>query len=82
MRKSAVLVLNPPLSLVIINYIFVQEGINATYCLSSFQGKKAQTYNNFRAVLLIGGGGGSEVPAVTGIAMPSFPPAPSQVAKP
>lgn len=58
MRKSAVLVLNPPLSLVIINYIFVQEGINATYRLSSFEVKKAQTCNNFCAVLLIGGGGG------------------------
>lgn len=56
MRKSAVLALNPPLSLVIINYIFVQEGIDATYCLSSFEVKKAQTCNNFCATLLIEGG--------------------------
>lgn len=65
MRKSAVLVLNPPLSLVIINYIFVQEGINATYCLSSFEVKKARTCNNFCAALLIEGG--SEVPVVAGV---------------
>lgn len=40
MKKSAVLALNPFLSQVIINYIFVQEGINATYCLSRFEGKR------------------------------------------
>jgi len=73
-RKSAVLVLNPPFSLVIINYIFVQEGINATYCLSSFEVKKAQTCNNFCAALLIEGG--SEVPAVAGVSK-GFPCPPS-----
>lgn len=46
MRKSAVLALNPFPSQVIIKYIFVQEGINATYCLSSLEGKKAWTCNN------------------------------------
>lgn len=84
MRKSAVLVLNPPLSLVIINYIFVQEGINATYRLSSFEVKKAQTCNNFCAVLLIGGGGGGRGKvsacgcwlAFPELSVPSFPPAP------
>lgn len=40
MRKSAVLALNPFLSQVIINHIFVQKGINATYGLSSFEGKR------------------------------------------
>ena len=84
MRKSAVLVLNPPLSLVIINYIFVQEGINATYCLSSFEVKKAQTCNNFCAVLLIEGGkrGACGRRRFRRVSVPSFPLAPPQPVQP
>lgn len=77
MRKSAVLVLNPPLSLAIISYIFVQEGINATYCLSSFEVKKAQTCNNFCAALLIAGGSKTllslAVPGDPGALLPPSP---------
>lgn len=80
MRKSAVLVLNPPLSLAIISYIFVQEGINATYRLSSFEVKKAQTCNNFCAVLLIDGGRES-LGSLLGLGGPSvlLPPSPTAI---